>query len=472
MAASSNTGGPVRRRQDTEWLEDDAVEPDVSASIDEPPVFEEAANSEGEREWCVRLRLKQQHLANLWSRRLTNNDTVVWWPEQQSWAPVLAIPEILAAIRKNEQASAVSGTANGDGSTPDIGAHLAARTAVADLEDKELNSLLVPRSPGVRSRSPVASSRPSSSVTVPGAPRVPTFGAGLLRGVVKPPSSAPQPDNPYALPSELASAQADSSQKKNTSSEAGAVSVGAGQAGDVEHSESVVPVTASVQSDPTDGIDIDIEIPKKAGSAGGRLVWFAAGVIASLGVGYLAFGPASPLGAETRQGRAAEAVASDMVHGARRADSKDKKSKTKVVSADELPVLDPAEQAAAKAKEEAGDGLGPAAKQAGAEDSPNEPGSKKKKAKAAAKGQGFDVASARQALAWAASQVSKCATGEASGTLTVTFAPSGAVTHASISGLKGGDGISKSCIVRAFKSVHVPAFSGGDKVVKKSFRVK
>ncbi len=83
----------------------------------------------------------------------------------------------------------------------------------------------------------------------------------------------------------------------------------------------------------------------------------------------------------------------------------------------------------------------------------------------------FDTGAARRVLTGSASRVSRCATdGPASGSVLVTFAPSGFVQSASISGLSG-QGVNVGCVLRAFQEARVSPFSGSPVTVRKGFQI-
>lgn len=86
----------------------------------------------------------------------------------------------------------------------------------------------------------------------------------------------------------------------------------------------------------------------------------------------------------------------------------------------------------------------------------------------------FDEVAARNALASAAGSAAGCKkpdgpTGQ--GRAIVTFAPSGRVTSAVITGAFAGTTVG-GCIARVFRGATVPAFSGGPKTVSKTFSVE
>jgi hypothetical protein len=88
---------------------------------------------------------------------------------------------------------------------------------------------------------------------------------------------------------------------------------------------------------------------------------------------------------------------------------------------------------------------------------------------ATATGLAFNATRARQALSHASQLMQRCAgASDLSGSAVVTFAPSGAVNGVTVQSISGD--VSKvSCVVSAFHSVRVPAFTGTAVSVKKSF---
>ena len=82
----------------------------------------------------------------------------------------------------------------------------------------------------------------------------------------------------------------------------------------------------------------------------------------------------------------------------------------------------------------------------------------------------FNVTDARKALEYAASRIRQCTSGEASGSVIVTFQPSGTVQDVSLSSM-AGEVTQTSCVLGMFRAARVTPFSGGPVAVKKSFRV-
>jgi hypothetical protein len=83
----------------------------------------------------------------------------------------------------------------------------------------------------------------------------------------------------------------------------------------------------------------------------------------------------------------------------------------------------------------------------------------------------FDTGAARRILTSAAARASRCASeGSASGSVIVTFAPSGFVQSANMAGLKG-QGTNAGCVLRAFQESRVAPFSGAPVTVRKAFSI-
>ena len=81
----------------------------------------------------------------------------------------------------------------------------------------------------------------------------------------------------------------------------------------------------------------------------------------------------------------------------------------------------------------------------------------------------FDATAARQALDYVASRTRHCTNSDVSGSVLVTFQPSGSVQDVSLTSI-AGDVRSTSCILGLFRTARVTPFSGGPVTVKKSFR--
>jgi len=80
----------------------------------------------------------------------------------------------------------------------------------------------------------------------------------------------------------------------------------------------------------------------------------------------------------------------------------------------------------------------------------------------------FDPTVARQALSRAAWQAGHCANTDISGSVLVTYDPSGTVQDVSLSNLLG-DPSRSPCVVSAFRTARIPPFRGGRVTVRKSF---
>jgi len=83
----------------------------------------------------------------------------------------------------------------------------------------------------------------------------------------------------------------------------------------------------------------------------------------------------------------------------------------------------------------------------------------------------FDPAAARRALASAVGRAQSCAGGQARGTIVVTFAPAGGVASASLASIEG-PGVSKGCVVNAFRGARIMPFQGEPVTVQKSFQLR
>jgi hypothetical protein len=86
-------------------------------------------------------------------------------------------------------------------------------------------------------------------------------------------------------------------------------------------------------------------------------------------------------------------------------------------------------------------------------------------------GGSFDTGAARRILTSAASRAGRCASeGSANGSVLVTFAPTGFVQSATMSGLTG-KGVNVGCVLRAFQEARVTPFSGAPVTVRKGFQI-
>ncbi len=81
---------------------------------------------------------------------------------------------------------------------------------------------------------------------------------------------------------------------------------------------------------------------------------------------------------------------------------------------------------------------------------------------------GFSPTLARQALARAASRAGHCSSGDVSGSVQVTYEPSGAVSDVALSALVG-DVSGSACVVNSFRAARIAPFQGSRVTVRKSF---
>jgi hypothetical protein len=83
---------------------------------------------------------------------------------------------------------------------------------------------------------------------------------------------------------------------------------------------------------------------------------------------------------------------------------------------------------------------------------------------------GFDAAAARRALGSAVQRAQFCSGERATGTVVVTFAPSGSTTSVSLARVQGD--VRKGCVLNAFRGARVTPFQGAAVTVQKSFQLR
>jgi hypothetical protein len=84
---------------------------------------------------------------------------------------------------------------------------------------------------------------------------------------------------------------------------------------------------------------------------------------------------------------------------------------------------------------------------------------------------GFDKNAARRALTSAALRARQCVDGKASGSVVVTFAPSGLVQSATLASIKG-EMVREACVLRAFRMAQIAPYVGKPVTVRKRFRLR
>jgi hypothetical protein len=128
-----------------------------------------------------------------------------------------------------------------------------------------------------------------------------------------------------------------------------------------------------------------------------------------------------------------------------------------VYSVDDLPVLD-----------------GEKAERSTSKDEAQRVGQRAMRRSASEKSQttnGFDKTAARRALTSAAQRARLCVNGKASGSVIVTFLPSGLVRSAKLSSI-AGEMVREACVLRAFRTAQIAPYTGGPITVRKRFRLQ
>jgi predicted Zn finger-like uncharacterized protein len=219
-----------------------------------------------------------------------------------------------------------------------------------------------------------------------------------------------------------------------------------------------------------------------APKATNKLVWIGGAVVATLAIlGVLIFALRSPSSPE------AEPEAKRAEETARKAPPEPKKADTPAVVAprkEEKPEEKPAPAASATAEEPKAPAPEEEKKQAvepskKAEAEKPKPGVEKKPEPKpepiAGEGPSFNKGAAIAALSSAASSAGSCKRAggpTGSGKVLVTFAPSGRVTTANVTGGSFGGTAVGGCVASIFRAARVPAFGGRPVTVSKSFTIR
>lgn len=380
----------------------------------------------GLNEWYVRLRLRQEHLAKLCAQNLAPSDTVVWSSDDQAWVPVLAVPQLLEAIRETAETEAKA--------------------------DRPAWALAPARAPGRelevfdRVRPPPPRPKPRPSVT-PNGPKptiVPDPEPVVIESAQEEPEVSVEDSALSQVWSERWSARLPMTVRlvwlvAGVAVTAAAVSIMVRPATAV-----VAPSRPQVKSPitPTTGSKATpLKVPRDRPQAAEPK-------------------PAPSSKATQSPQQNAVVSAEDLPMLSKSKERKDD-DRLKRVFAGAVPVTlesakEPASKPEARPRERA------AVTRKRVQASVSKPHSDPR---------AFDLAGARLTLAAASSRAKSCVDGPAAVTVVVTFASSGIVGSAHIARSKG-DGVRRDCVLRAFQMSRVRPFEDGPKTVQKTFRVR
>lgn len=480
-----------------------------------PARVEDAASSEssalGEAgsspRWLLLLKVGKDDLAGIWDGRLASCEPIVWRPATKTWAPLFEVPQIAtlvsATVRERQIAARSSQVPpspaprrhHPTGGSPAVrppsqppSAGPSPRSALPE----QGTSLASPAAAGPAGRLTLR------SPTIPPPPRVPQ-GMAQSSGLPAVHPAFMDDDEPTATVPAFALAPRRPSAEQSPFYPPAEPAAPARQF-PPEASAYYTPEPAVREAEPSRGVDsyapqahtiAPLAEPQPQGNAFERAAWLLAGVAAALtfttfsGVGTsLSKGMASRLGSEPS---AALAAVADRNAASRSAENEPPKAEKKAsddeseggeaLSVEELPVLGKGraeERSRTEADAEssrshrAASGRG---RHADREHRSSPAAPQREQRPAARAGNKFDAAAARRALASSVARAQYCAAERATGTVLITFSPTGSVMGASLANLQGDD-VRKGCVVRAFRSARVTPFQGEPVTVQKSFRLR
>lgn len=473
----------------------------------EPQPEPRSARTSEPTQWYARLKLRQDYIAKLWARNLTTHDVMVWWGDRRCWAPLLTIPELrraITSVASQSKQMAASASPDSEQPTQPTNKPVSRRTSAGAIrETKAIPAVRVRSSTEIRSgpepateplrpdpvrvedsaaelapEMHVALSRPartrSSSppprIAVPRASNLPARFTSSIPPAVVAASSAALPRAPRVprVDMESAAAARPATVPHTSAWDSPFVSNMERALWLVAGIAIMIAATALLQTarhigEPAEnalkqpGLALGpIAAPTSAPPASPVGVTApAAGCPAPVGSSAAACAPGS-LAATTHAAPASSSGGAPMPSMPRAGD---------IYSADDLPVL--GSTTAQAEAETTGARTARATSNARAEKVILKPSG----TSSPATGSAFDKNAARMALNSAALRARQCVDGKASGSVVVTFAPSGLVQSAALASING-ESVREACVLRAFRMAQITPYSGSPVTVRKSFRLR
>lgn len=417
----------------------------------------------GRDKWYLRLQLPTNCLAELWVRDVTPHNVLAWSDGNQNWVPLLAVPELREAIRSAQDKKTRDllrpTEPPGDGHEP-LPRPRGLGSGSGTRADQVMRSWSMPV-PSPRPPSLVPSPLTVATVPAPCPPSTmppPAVVSSRLSTMPPPAMAMPAIPRPARLP-------------VFCGAERGAIASAALPLAATSDQEGTLtpPNRATVPAPPPVGKLLSIVNLERA-------LWLSAGVSIATGAFLVMQGPA----ARSAPSDGDRAASTAVVAGTPKAQTGERCEPPRVeplsgvASAEELPLvgkdgklLKPSKSKGATSSQVARAPATPATHRAvGA------PAQTQKwvapSAPASVPAGSFDPMLARRVLSSAASRARSCADGPISGSVLVTFAPSGFVQSASLASVQG-EAVRQPCVLRAFQEARVSPFEGAPVSVKKSF---
>lgn len=449
--------------------------------------------------WYVRLRLREDRIARLWVDQQTERDVLVWRDDTESWAPLLTVPQLRNALLVQraikDPLPAVPGSLRpGAGeAAPPLGAGAPSSCAPVVVDADEIVIPGAPRVPDLgvapeleARRAPTGSialaPRPSPTVSV--RPPPPSTRVGVTTAVMPAaePNHRPARTTVTATMPAMAvsSRRADGASPPRTSSTARTSRTVAAPT-PVAHPErlawmaAVVAVSAFAVVTASIGHRQRNVIAQLSAAAPAGFSTTAANPAVGSGPD-----PAEPSTVTADAAAARSASGVEPAHLDVSAAAANAPARVPDPTAQPDAQRDPPAASDSAASDDTERSSNAASAAAGARTTRRsaaarvtEPAlvaaqSPVAKTPVSGSSNSFDKGAARSAAVSAAQRVRYCAEGPASGTVQITFAPSGLVSNATIVRLKG-DGIRSDCVLRSFQAARISPFAGQPVTVQKSF---
>jgi hypothetical protein len=484
-------GPPTQRKVPTIAPQATTVEVDEGSTRHEP-VF---AGSHAKDKWYLRVQLRKDCLANLWIHDQTPHNVLAWSDGMESWVPLLTVPELREAIREAQDKKTrdllthppppvLKSTPPSEGRLP-LPPPRCAGSVVYAAPARAAKFWSMPHPHPVSTRPPpvpstVPAPPPHRNSTVPPAVRnsvvtattthpISTFPASMDVPTI--PRPAKVPEFIETVPSALESARVANPEPRAPRS---AVPI---------HGTLTPPAMTVVPPAGTHRSLVLLNLE--------RVLWLAAGVSVATAFfivlraqdGTPGNAAGKPLVSAAIVEQQVESTNSSKAIAVKRT-TKQSEPKSDTASVEDLPLVGKRgasrdlgkvagqTRAISPASPKLTTGSEPSLPQVtGGSESPSPkvttvaaPANRPAPTSEGA----FNPGQARRVLGSAASRAQSCAEGPVSGSVQVTFAPSGFVQNAVLSSI-AGENVRSACVLRAFQEARVSPFSGAPIAVKKSF---
>ncbi|MBN2194472.1 MAG: hypothetical protein JW751_16765 [Polyangiaceae bacterium] len=481
-AESDPSAGEATEEEKTGVVERSSREAPLSIR---PPLKEDHT-----AEWYVRLRLREDRVARLWLEGHTRHDVLVWRDDAESWAPLLTVPQLRNAIHVQRALSEPPPR------VPETVRHEVAESAAN------------PERATPSSCAPVVVD--SGPVVIPGAPRVPDFAAFLISGSAA--TTAPELPPPGTVPGtkRITTRPPPPSARVGTTTARMPIATAPPVVGPRPTTARLIAPVPVARAARPQRVTLATLLGGDARLAQTeRLAWMAAVVaVSSFAVVTVVMHKRDAARvtalAELRAIAALATIPAVAANAPSEAPASEASTRTEPAPSTDSSTDAKTAETTAGAKTVGAKATGVDAKvdgQEGPKSKDDTPAARTVRGRPrgvagavaatppptavtaaprpptedsvapATGGSAFDKAAARNAAISAAQRVRYCTEGKASGTVVITFAPSGLVSNASILSLKGDD-IRQDCVLRSFQAARVNPFVGPPVTVQKSFSVK